>query len=70
MTKIIKEKKAPLNYMICINCYECFNKKEIHNHIEHFVLKINDFKNDEDELDYNEKLKIIYENKKFTKKNN
>ena len=68
ITKIIKEKKVPSNYMLCINCYECFNNKEINNHIEHFVLKIEDFKTDEDELDYNTKLQIIYENLKNLQK--
>ena len=62
--KIIREKKIPLNYIFCVNCYECFNSNEINNHNEHFVLKIDDFKNDEDELDYDGSLNIIYENLK------
>ena len=64
MKKIIKEKKISLNYIFCVNCYECFNSDEINNHYEHFVLKIDDFKNNEDELDYEGGLNIIYENMK------
>ena len=67
MKKIINEKNIPLNYMFCINCNECF-RNEISNHNEHFLFKIEDFKN-EDELDYNERLNIIYNNlKKIQKK--
>ena len=68
INKIIKEMDVPIHFMFCINCYECFNTNGIINHNEHFLFKIDDFKN-EDELDYNESLNIIYSNlKKMQKK--
>ena len=69
MKKIIKNRNIPLSYIFCINCYECFNMNETNRHFGHFLFKIDDFKNDEDELDYNERLNILYENiKKVQKK--
>lgn len=59
MNKIIKEMDVPIHFMFCINCYECFNTNEINNHKTHFLFKIDNFKN-EDDLDYNERLNIIY----------
>ena len=68
MKKIIKEKNVPLQFMFCVNCYECFNINEINNHKGHFSFKIDDFKN-EDEFDYNERLNTLYNNlKKIQKK--
>lgn len=69
INKIIKGKKLPLNYFICINCYECFTEKEISNHSEHFILKLEDFTNEEDELYYDDRLNTMYDNlKSFQKK--
>ena len=68
MNKIIKYQKIPENNLFCINCYECLNPNEIDSHNEHIVLKIIDFKNDDDELDYDGRLNIIYENLKNIEK--
>ena len=59
--KEIKEKDILLNYNFCINCYQIVINKDIDNHSEHFILKINDFKDIEEELNYNEKLNKLYE---------
>ena len=64
MSKIIKYKKITENVLFCVNCYECLNPNEIDSHSEHIVIKIIDFKNDDDELDYDGRLNIIYENLK------
>ena len=65
MNKILKGKNINLNdnkYYFCMNCYECYDNNETkNNHKGHFILPINDFKDLEDELDYNEKLNKIYE---------
>ena len=68
MDKIIKYKKITENDLFCINCYECLNPNEVDGHSEHIVLKIIDFKNDDDELDYDGRLNIIYENLKNIEK--
>lgn len=69
INKIIKQKNIPLKYIFCINCYECFDPNEIDKHNDHFLFKVIDFKDDEDELDYNERLNLLYENlKKIQKK--
>ena len=75
---IIKDKKISLNNLFfCINCFENMNFKEItHHNNNHFILKLNDFKVDEEELDYNIKLNRLYEilkenqNKIIKNKNN
>ena len=62
--KILKGKNTTLNnnYYFCLNSYECYANKEIETeHRGHFILEINNFKDLEDELDYNEKLNKIYE---------
>ena len=65
MEKILKGKKNSLNnnnYYFCLDCYEYNDNNEIENeHKGHFIIEINDFKDLEDELDYNEKLNKIYE---------
>ena len=69
MKRLTKAKNIPLNYMICINCYECFDIIEKDKHKEHFILKVEDFKIDDEILDCEEKLNIIYQNlKKIQKK--
>ena len=68
VNKIIKFKKITENDLFCINCYECLNPNEVDSHSEHIVLKIIDFKNDDDELDYDGRLNIIYENLKNIEK--
>ena len=68
VNKIIKYKKITENDLFCINCYECLNPNEVDSHSEHIVLKIIDFKNDDDELDYDGRLNIIYENLKNIEK--
>lgn len=59
--QLIKEGNIPTNYYFCINCYECYSSNDINNHKSHFNLKIDYFKDIEDELDYNEKLQNFYE---------
>ena len=68
VNKIIKFKKITENDLFCINCYECLNPNEVDSHSDHIVLKIIDFKNDDDELDYDGRLNIIYENLKNIEK--
>ena len=68
INKIIKYKKITENDLFCINCYEFLNPNEVDGHSEHIVLKIIDFKNDDDELDYDGRLNIIYENLKNIEK--
>ena len=58
--KIIKEKNVPMNYYFCINCFQCFSRDEINNHDRHFFIDINDFKDSEDDIDYNEGLNKLY----------
>ena len=59
--QLIKERTIPTNYYFCINCYECYSSNDIINHKSHFILKIDYFKDIEEELDYNEKLQNFYE---------
>ena len=62
INKIIKGKNQSLyNINFCANCYESFNIIEVTNHKNHLIIELKDFKVDEDELDYNIKLNIIYE---------
>ena len=73
--KIIKEKKVSMNYYFCINCFQCFSRDEINNHDGHFFIDINDFKDSEDDIDYNEGLNKLYkilkkEQNKFLKSRN
>ena len=68
MKKIIKNRNIPLSYIFCINCYECFNSNEADSHFGHFLFKIDDFRNEDYELDYNERLNILYEILKKKKK--
>ena len=68
MKKIIKEKKIPLNCIFCINCKECFDIIEKDKHKEHFTVKVDDFKIEEEDLDSDEKLNIIYQNLKKSQK--
>jgi hypothetical protein len=61
--KIFEEKNIPIYYYFCINCYQCYNSKEteeINEHLEHFVIKVNDFIEVNKEIDYNERLNILY----------
>ena len=60
LNKILKDKNIPKDYYLCTNCYECYNNNVSNNHNEHFNLNINDFKDIEDELDYDEKLQNLY----------
>ena len=65
MKKILKGKKNSLNnnnYYFCLDCYEYNDNNEVENeHKGHFIIEIDDFKDLEDELDYNQKLNKIYE---------
>lgn len=61
--KIFEEKNIPFYYYFCVNCYQCINSKvteEINEHTEHFIIKINDFIEVNKEIDYNERLDILY----------
>ena len=59
--QLIEEGNIPMNYNFCINCYECYSSNDAINHKSHFNLKIEYFKDREDELAYNEKLQKFYE---------
>ena len=58
-----------MNCIFCINCKECFDIIEKDKHKEHFTVKVDDFKIEEEDLDSDEKLNIMYQNlKKLQKK--
>ena len=61
MEQIIEGKKISRDSNFCINCYEYYSDNDSINHKYHFNLNLSLFKDIENELDYDENLKKLYD---------